>query len=411
MTGAGLIVKNGNPVLEQVVLQNNLALSHGAGIYTKSNIKSLHYCLLKNNYSGKGNGAGLFLDNNGNTCVDATVFDRNTTKDTSSLQGGSAIYLGNGQLNLTNSVFTGNSTSSVNGTLFSVKGNFKITNCTFANNQTTNSVADISNGTGSTAEITNTILWNDNNKNEFLGDGFTVNNSCVTKGFTGSGNISLNPIFVNINLPAGADGKYGTADDGLRLTGTSPAIGISNSTFPLTDITGTYRIMNSSGKSDLGAYSFIPPSTSIQSSDAAFGYYNSVNEFVVPEEIRAFELFDSEWGYILAINSNRCLYARILVDNTDQTSDISSGPVTIYAKDSSGNELYSKRIMVERAKNGEMLRGKLVFYSKYPLLFLQGISAVNILDAKKPNDPIYFFYGAAGKVADFEIVAFTADYR
>lgn len=79
------------------------------------------------------------------------------------------------------------------------------------------------------------------------------------------------PVFVNIGNPIGPDGKWRTADDGLRLTAVSPAIGIGRSQFlPIDNLdldqdgnvaeatpidnAGFVRVQD--GSMDLGAYEF-----------------------------------------------------------------------------------------------------------------------------------------------------------
>jgi len=66
-----------------------------------------------------------------------------------------------------------------------------------------------------------------------------VTNSDVQGGWTGTGNINQNPLFVN---PFGPDNIIGTLDDNLRLQAGSPCIDSGNSTdAPLTDIENNPR--------------------------------------------------------------------------------------------------------------------------------------------------------------------------
>ena len=408
--GAGIYVKNCIPTLEQIAIQKNIASSSGAGLYVSSGIKSMVNCLFKDNCSLSGNGAGLYLVDNRMVLIDGSIFDGNINKDTSSLQGCSALYCKNSQIDIVNSVFTRNYSSSINSTIFNDNSFLTVTNCTFAYNNSTIGAVSIKNAVGSTVAIVNSILWNGNDRNELAGNGFTVNYSCITKGYIGAGNTSTDPLFKNPTQPEG-NLHYGGSDDGLELRVGSPAIGVSKDSFPNVDITKTYRVVNADGRSDMGAYAFIPPATNDQNSDAVFGYFNAGGAFILPDKIRAYIHFDSEWGYILAKNSIHVLYARLLVDNNDETRKINNGPVTIVSKDSSGNILFSKRIIMERAGNSEMIRGKLVFYSKYPLMFLEDLETATAFNEAKQNDNLYFIYGNAESVNKFEITAYTKDYR
>ena len=138
--------------------------------------------------------------------------------------------------------------------------------------------AAIINGNNSILNVKNTLLWG-NNFN-YTGDSYyniiintyetdiinapsaatNISNSITRKyGANGiNGNkVGIDPRFININNPAGLDGLYGTADDGLLLCSCSPAINTAiasvNNTSN-TDITGNPRLYNSI--LDMGAYEY-----------------------------------------------------------------------------------------------------------------------------------------------------------
>lgn len=406
--GGGIYIKDCIPTFELLGIHRNLSGSSGGGVYVNSNVRKFTNCLFRNNYSLSGNGAGLFVDKDIQMTIEGSIFDGNMTLDTLASHGGSALYIEYAKTDIVNSVFTRNNSSSVNGTLFNNSGELTIVNCTFANNISESTVS-IHNGDRGSTSIVNSILWNSENLSELSGSNISVNYSCITGGYVGTGNISGDPAFVNIDHPEGIDNIYGTEDDGLQLSDNSPAIGVSKDSFPETDITKAYRIVKPDGCSDLGAYAYIPPSISFEDADAVFGYFDKNDDFKIPEKIKAFEPFDSEWGYILAKKSNRVLHARLLVDNRDETRKINDGPVTIYARDSLENTIYEKKINMVKAP-GEIIRGKLVFYSQYPILFLQDSTVVSYYENTR-NDNLYFFYGNASNVKKFEIVAYTKDYR
>jgi parallel beta-helix repeat protein len=77
-------------------------------------------------------------------------------------------------------------------------------------------------------------------------------------GIAASGNVfAQDPLFVNAADPDGADDIHRTADDGLALQSSSPAVntGITGVGIPTTDITGATRI----GSPDMGAYEYFNP--------------------------------------------------------------------------------------------------------------------------------------------------------
>ena len=98
-----------------------------------------------------------------------------------------------------------------------------------------------------------------------FGGGSTVDNG---------GNLGSAPLFVDVAAPAGADGTYGTPDDGLLLQPTSPAVDAGDgSVLPsgvTTDVLDHSRTQDSNGDGtatlSLGAYETLgnPPDASLQ---------------------------------------------------------------------------------------------------------------------------------------------------
>lgn len=82
--------------------------------------------------------------------------------------------------------------------------------------------------------------------NSIIQDGLPADNEDL------GGNLSTDPLFVNAADPDGADNKFATADDGLKIGAGSPAIdaGKTDEGVPANDITGTIR----TGNPDIGAY-------------------------------------------------------------------------------------------------------------------------------------------------------------
>ena len=80
-----------------------------------------------------------------------------------------------------------------------------------------------------------------------------VEHSIVQGGHAGVGNIGADPLFVNAANPKGADGKWGTADDGLHLNNGSPALdtGLNAHATISDDLTRRPRIVD--GDSDFVA--------------------------------------------------------------------------------------------------------------------------------------------------------------
>lgn len=251
--GAGILNKNSSPTVEYCGIKNNYSDSSGAGIYDAGGFASIVNCLFKNNVSFAGNGSGLYIKSKKPVKIDASVFDSNTTKDTSSLSGGGALYISGASTEIVNSVFTRNNANGKGGAIFNKESNLKLANCTFYNNSAVKGAGGINNELAKDT-IVNTILWDNNGE---ISD--TISNvvySCIKGGYPGNGNISNYPEFINVLNSEGADGKYGTNDDGLRLAASSPCLDIASASgAPSVDITG---IVRPSGIGvEIGAYEYV----------------------------------------------------------------------------------------------------------------------------------------------------------
>ena len=114
--------------------------------------------------------------------------------------------------------------------------------------------------------ITNCIIWGNGPDsapagiyyNAFSPAPPVVTYSIVQGGYSGAGNLNVDPLYRNAASPAGADSLYGTADDGLQLQPCSPAINNGNNTVvganATTDLIGAPRI--NYGVVDRGAYEY-----------------------------------------------------------------------------------------------------------------------------------------------------------
>ncbi len=214
INGAGVYNEESSPTIENCRFTGNVAENIGGGMYsTLSSGATLRRCWFENNRAGLG---GAVYDNRSSaTTAINCVFVRNTAPT------GGALYI-----NRSFSVFI---------------------NCTISGN-------DANNGggagivRGSTPTFTNCILWGNTapSSAQLYQESdcvVTVANSCIDEdGFSGSGNIRLDPRFLN---PAGKD---------LRLRADSPCIdaGASGAAVPATDYFGLTRDANP----DMGAFEF-----------------------------------------------------------------------------------------------------------------------------------------------------------
>lgn len=224
------------------IISNNTSLYDGSGL----NCTGDSLCLIRDNYffnnQASGSGGAIYLEGTFDTIeVSNNVIYKNYAGN----EGGGLILLTRGAI-IVNNTIVENRANSITGGLFSGDQSALIQNNIFWNNKNNTSIysaqSDINNHLISTYTfVFNNLLQNNND---------TLNYPNVVAAY--SGNIyGLNPLFQNINSPLGADGIFGTADDGLRIRNNSIAINAgSNTVSNPTDVTGKLRI----GLYDIGAY-------------------------------------------------------------------------------------------------------------------------------------------------------------
>ena len=257
----GGIYNNGNggvcsPTIRNCVIINNRAV-FGAGIFNSGYLGGvaspvITNCVIAFNLATTGGGG---IDNFGlagtaSPTITNTIFYENTAADRAG-----AMYCwggnnGNASPVVTNSVFVNNHAIDAGGVVADrlnsgggSSGNadpvFK--NCIFWGNEASGTGPQFFLLGGATFTVTYSVI-------NLTGQ----NNPHVLSG-AGTGNISTNPLFVNITSGVGADNQWLTADDGLRLQSSSPAVDQGNNTgVPATDILSNPRIINTTV--DMGAY-------------------------------------------------------------------------------------------------------------------------------------------------------------
>lgn len=249
---------------ETTLAQRNLALGYNS-ILQGNGGRVIH-----NNDNGLNNSAVLdgFVITGGNTNVTgggifnyyASPIIRNcvfTGNTATSAQGGGGASNHGGTPDFINCIFSNNTAQW--GAGFRTYGQARLINCTFAGNASNSGGAAIANEIEG-AIVTNTIIWSNNTNSLTSPAGIDGNGTpAVTYSMgqnvgSGTGNRdSISPLFVNVTNPAGPDGKWFTADDGLRLSACSPAANTGTATSaPATDISGYTRPYG--GTIDMGAY-------------------------------------------------------------------------------------------------------------------------------------------------------------
>ncbi|MCL2512077.1 MAG: T9SS type A sorting domain-containing protein [Bacteroidales bacterium] len=185
---AGGVIINGTGTITRNIFDGNVTAvsdpSYGWGgaitivNYDTTKLITLSHNIWRNNYAPDRGGA-VFVDEAAKVRMEHELFYNNTTR-----KSGSAIYV--------------DADYDYNQSVLYMK------NCTVSDNLTDSGEAAMF-VQGSIAHIENSIFWNNGSDFEFINDGaalaiVTVNYTLTQQGFTGTGNISSNPLFANPSI-------------------------------------------------------------------------------------------------------------------------------------------------------------------------------------------------------------------
>ena len=249
------------PTIINCNIIRNSSMGEGGGMYNRYSCSPIiKECIFENNASSWGGGAikndtshpivsdSIFLKNNVTSDGGAIDNEEASPKITNchfygnkaSNKGGALVnWMTNNNPIFTNCIFVGN--TAVTGGVVDVHNywepasSINFINCIFADNQAINGdVLSCSNDRfSSTVSFSNCIIWNGNTP-IWNDDNSTINVTyCdIQDGWTGTGNININPLFIN-SPSSGIDGVWGTVDDDygdLRLLKTSSCIDAGDNT-------------------------------------------------------------------------------------------------------------------------------------------------------------------------------------
>jgi hypothetical protein len=254
-----------SPTIRNCIITNNTA-RYGAGIFNNAydggtTSPTITNCVIAYNTALEGGGGiDLFAANGGTSLpvIANTIVCNNVAQDQVPTQGGGgAMYCWGGTCSQTivNCAFVNNVSQGLGGAIIiddtPIFGYPSSGNCNVV--------------------VRNSIFWG-NTAALPGGPQFTIrNDDLFTATYSaidmtgqifmvsgGMGNIiNVNPQFLNIGNPLGADGCWFTADDGLQLQASSPCIDQGdNAGVAATDIWGANRVVNS--VVDMGAFEYRP---------------------------------------------------------------------------------------------------------------------------------------------------------
>jgi len=244
--GAGMIVYNSSPLIDNVTFYHNRSGSGAGGMYLYSASPKISNATFRAN---RGNA----ITNSGSS---TTITNSYITDNFTAGNGGAIYSFGSSSLSVTNSIIAGNTAEgySSSGGIDNSGNSLTTVNCTFYNNTntSTNSGGGISNYSGTTT-VRNCIFWNNTGADNVgatngiirMGGTITAVYSLVQQEdgvYPGEGNINTDPLFTD-------------AENGdFSLQSCSPVINKGNNSYitAAADIAGNTRVRR--GTVDMGAY-------------------------------------------------------------------------------------------------------------------------------------------------------------
>jgi len=291
--GGGIGLCGHNVTLKNNVIRNNKS-ARGAAITVTSDLTNFLITdnLIENNTGHSDHGGGVFISGTGT--ITRNTFEGNVTGATYGYGWGGAICIfanpgGTTTVNLSYNTYCNNYAPSRGGAVFVDDGStvkmehellynntskesgsaifvdddgsgkwstLNMNNCTVSGNSTDGAAMYVN---GSLVEVENSIFWNNGSDFQFVASGIsqaklTVTYTLTQQGYTGTGNITSNPLFANaangdFHLQS-TNGRFNPANgQWVNDAANSPAIDVGN---PLSDFSN--EPAPNGGRVNLGFY-------------------------------------------------------------------------------------------------------------------------------------------------------------
>jgi hypothetical protein len=195
--GGGLYIEAASPSIRHCLITGNAAADYGGGIYARGQgVSTLIDCVIADNWSG-GLGGGVFVNWDGEVRMERCFVSGNVA----SLYGGGLSCYANGSLRLSNSILSGNVTVTprygAGGGLYCSLATAALNHCTLVGNSAAVGPDIACRSTDpsqkSKLSVTNCILWDPGSIANQDGSTIEITYSDVYGGWTGPGNLNVEP--------------------------------------------------------------------------------------------------------------------------------------------------------------------------------------------------------------------------
>ncbi len=188
--GGGLWLSDSSPLLNHLKFSGNQASNNGGGLYAYNSSPQISYITFSGNAAGS-NGGGLYASHS-SPLLSYFTFSANQAEGHG---GGLSAFANSVSMTLTNGIFNGNLAQGNGGGISNYESNIVLLNVTMAGNNAYNGGAFYSYLGSST--ITNCVLWgNDPNTLSYSASTLNISYSTVQGGYSGTGNLAVDPLFV-----------------------------------------------------------------------------------------------------------------------------------------------------------------------------------------------------------------------
>jgi alpha-tubulin suppressor-like RCC1 family protein len=264
--GGGIYVGDGRvATIRNCTFYWNYAISYGGGLGGFSMAAlTVEGCYFHDNAAPFNGGGGMIAYGFSYQPMPHCIIKRSVFASNSGSASGALLLYGDLTAYIDNSVFTsnssggglqsGNASGAIRG-FTGAPGRFWITNCTFSGNSNTRGTSgaiSVSVPNDGNSMLANSIIvGSGSNPVSFSTAAYLLSDQLIA----GSNNTVATPTFINSGSVLGADGIFGTRDDGFILTATSPGVDSASSLYsPARDATNYARNLGSGP--DIGAYEF-----------------------------------------------------------------------------------------------------------------------------------------------------------